>query len=930
MPIQLLSIQISVQPSGHLHCFVDDQQNVEKSSPYYKNSIFKAFSQQTGEGLLTLSNYKDGSELSPSVYYWREFAKLYMTERCHAHDISHEQIKPIPPEFDGQQLLQNVPPMKGAEYLSQQVLENLWCEFDDWICEQVSEMGGKLADFLKKKAPQWRQVGRVCFHLAENKQDPDYPFAFIATYIPQLSNQGTTQHLPLGKALQEYAGARNKKALINLLSPVQLASQSSELIHELVDSGDIYHPLAWNTEESYQFLKEVSIYETCGLIVRLPDWWKKRAKPKVSITIGQSSQNNFSASALLDFDLNLVLGDQKLSKKEWDQLMAAEDGLVFLKGQWIEVDKDKLAQALEHWQTLEKEFGHEGVSFIKGMRLLAGASADLNTQGKIDEENEWSFVNAGKGLSQLLKQLRQPEAIKAAQPGKALKANLRPYQTTGVKWLNQLTQLGLGACLADDMGLGKTIQIISLLLIIKKNASLATASSSLPSLLVLPASLLENWKDEMDKFAPSLNYLFVHPSLISKTELQQLADSYKRKGKGEANAKGKANIKISNKDLVITTYGMLLRQSWLVEQDWQLLVLDEAQAIKNPNTRQTKTVKQINAQSRIALTGTPVENRLSDLWSLFDFICPGLLGTATKFKKFTQALETRKEQQYAPLRKLVQPYILRRLKTDKSIINDLPDKTEVHAYCHLSKKQASLYNKSVKNLSDALQGLDGIKRRGLVLSYLLRFKQICNHPSQLSGDGQYLTKNMAKDSGKFSRLAEICEEIASRQEKVLIFTQFREMTEPLASFLTECFAQSGLILHGGTAIKKRKKMVDQFQQEDGPPFFVLSIKAGGTGLNLTAASHVIHFDRWWNPAVEDQATDRAFRIGQKNNVLVHKFICKGTIEEKIDALISEKKALANDLLEDNSSDEMGAKQLTEMNDQELIDLVTLDINQVAL
>jgi non-specific serine/threonine protein kinase len=316
------------------------------------------------------------------------------------------------------------------------------------------------------------------------------------------------------------------------------------------------------------------------------------------------------------------------------------------------------------------------------------------------------------------------------------------------------------------------------------------------------------------------------------------------------------------------------------------------------------------------------------LWSLFDFICPGLLGTAGKFKKFTQALENRQEQQYAPLRHLVQPYILRRLKTDKTIISDLPDKTEVHAYCQLSKKQAALYNKSVKTLSEALQNLEGIKRRGLVLSYLLRFKQICNHPSQLSGDGQYHTKTMAKESGKFARLGEICEEIASRQEKVLIFTQFREITEPLASFLSECFGQPGLVLHGGTPIKKRKKMVDQFQQEDGPPFFVLSIKAGGTGLNLTAASHVIHFDRWWNPAVENQATDRAFRIGQKNNVLVHKFVCKGTIEDKIDSLINEKKALANELLADQSSEKNSTLQITEMSDQALIDLVTLDINQV--
>lgn len=909
-------MQLGLQPSGHLHCFLDEQQGKQQDKASHRQAIYKAFKEHTGKGLFVLANHKDEVKLSPAMHYWREFAQLYMTERCHTQEFANSQISPVASTLDYQQLLDNIPPMKGAEYLTIEVLEALWAQFDQWLCEQVNnQAAGKLSEFLQEQAPQWRQVGRICFHLAENKQDPDYPFAFIATYIAQLSKQGSTQHLPLNKALQEYAGSKNKKALINLLSPMQLAAESSPLMHELIDSGDIYHPLAWTPHESYQFLQEVSLYERCGVIVRLPDWWQKRTKAKVSITIDQSKKNTLSASTLLDFNLDLVLGEQKLSQKEWDQLMASDDGLVFLKGQWVEVDKEKLTQALEHWQALEADFSQEGVSFIEGMRLLAGAANDLSGSQQVDIEQQWSFVQAGKGLSHLLKQLRQPEHIKSTAPGKALKAHLRPYQQTGVTWLNHLTQLGLGACLADDMGLGKTIQIISLLLLIKKKAR--SEHQSLPSLLVLPASLLENWKDELDAFAPSLKYLFIHPSFLSKEKFLDFAQGN--------------HSELVASDIIITTYGMLLRQDWLVDLDWQLVILDEAQAIKNPNTRQTKTVKLLNAQARIALTGTPVENKLSDLWSLFDFICPGLLGSATKFKKFTKSLEERTEQQYAPLRNLVQPYILRRLKTDKSIISDLPDKTEVHAYCHLTKKQAAIYNKSVKSLAKALQETHtGIKRRGLVLSYLLRFKQICNHPSQASGDGLYHSKSMAKESGKFARLGEICEEIATRQEKVLVFTQFREITEPLAAFLSECFGQSGLILHGGTAIKQRKKMVDQFQQEDGAPFFVLSIKAGGTGLNLTAASHVIHFDRWWNPAVENQATDRAFRIGQKNNVLVHKFVCKGTIEEKIDALISEKKVLSNEILADNIDEDSSTKQLTEMNDQELIDLVTLDINQVAV
>jgi SNF2 family DNA or RNA helicase len=374
-------------------------------------------------------------------------------------------------------------------------------------------------------------------------------------------------------------------------------------------------------------------------------------------------------------------------------------------------------------------------------------------------------------------------------------------------------------------------------------------------------------------------------------------------------------------DVVVTSYGMLLRQEWLTEQHWRLAVLDEAQAVKNPAARQTKAVKRIRADARIVMTGTPIENRLSDLWSLFDFLCPGLLGTQGKFKEFAKKLNERQEQRYAPLRSLVQPYILRRLKTDRRIIDDLPEKVEVQAFCGLTKRQAALYARLVRELSESLDGVDGMKRRGLVLAYLMRFKQLCNHPSQLLGDGQY----GAEDSGKFARLAELCDEIASRQEKVLVFTQFREMTEPLAGFLATVFGRAGLVLHGNTNVKHRQSIVDAFQRDDGPPFFVLSLKAGGTGLNLTAASHVIHFDRWWNPAVENQATDRAFRIGQKHHVLVHKFVCRGTIEERIDELINEKRQLAADLLEGGAE-----KMLTEMTDAELIRFVSLDVTRAQV
>ena len=479
----------------------------------------------------------------------------------------------------------------------------------------------------------------------------------------------------------------------------------------------------------------------------------------------------------------------------------------------------------------------------------------------------------------------------------------RPYQQVGVRWLHLLSSLGLGACLADDMGLGKTMQVLALILVRRRQHE----GGRRTSLLVAPASLLANWASEIARFAPSLRTLVAHPSAMPAIELQTLDHE-----------------RLVDLDLVITSYGSLLRIPGLVKIPWHLAVLDEAQAIKNAGARQTRAAKQLDAHARIALTGTPVENRLGDLWSIFDFINPGLLGSPTQFAIFTRRLADRPHNPYAPLRELVRPYILRRLKTDKTVIADLPDKTEVKAYCHLTRAQAALYQQAVKQLAVELnttrQGADGITRRGVVLAFLMRFKQICNHPSQWLGDDGWAEA----DSGKFARLRDIGAVIAAKQEKALVFTQFREVTAPLAAFLGSVFGRPGLVLHGGTDVKKRQALVRQFQQDEDVPFFVLSLKAGGTGLNLTAASHVIHFDRWWNPAVENQATDRAFRIGQTKNVLVHTFLCRGTVEEKIDQLIDAKRQLSQDLLEGGAE-----LLLTEMNNDELLKLVALDLHAAS-
>ena len=782
--------------------------------------------------------------------------------------------------------------MPGAEYLNVEVLRSLWSDLDRAFGVELAASGATVAGFLRDLHPAWNVVGRVHFNLAENRRDEQAPFAFIATYTDKLSAHGKAQHQPLEQALRQYAAASDKERLLSLLIPVKRAAEKLEWLRRMVDSEEIFHPLRWRPDEAFRMLSDVPHLEAAGVVVRLPANWKlgRPSRPQVTATVGAREPSKLGLDALMDFRLSVTLDGEPLTEAEMEAMLSASHGLALVRGQWVEVDRERMERTLERFRRIERLATENGLPFAEAMRLLAGA--DIG--GKEDGAGpDWSAVVAGPWLAETLKRLRSPEGLAGADPGAELRGVLRPYQRVGVQWLNLLSRLGLGACLADDMGLGKTIQALALLL-----AQRRQGIKNPPSLLVAPASLLANWAAEIDRFAPGLKAVIAHPSALPAADLK---------------AKPPATLKTA--DLVITSYGSLARIPWLADRTWRLLILDEAQAIKNPETKQTKAAKKIPASARIALTGTPIENRLSDLWSIFDFLNPGLLGSAKQFTAYSKSLAGRPNP-YAPLRELVRPYILRRLKTDRRVIADLPDKTEMKTFCPLSRLQAALYQQSVKELAAQLESAEGIQRKGLVLAFLMRFKQICNHPSQWLGDGAWAPA----DSGKWERLGELCETIGGRQEKALVFTQFREVTGPLASFLGEVFGRSGLVLHGGAPVRERAALVKRFQEDERVPFFVLSLKAGGSGLNLTAASHVIHFDRWWNPAVENQATDRAFRIGQTKNVLVHKFVCRGTVEEKIDALIESKKKLSGELLSG------GAEiNLTEMRDEELLRLVALDL-----
>ncbi len=658
-----------------------------------------------------------------------------------------------------------------------------------------------------------------------------------------------------------------------------------------------------DAEAVVRFLRDAApALEQAGFAVLVPAWWSQRLRVRLEaepLEEFEEGSGLFSVEGLCRYEWTVAMGDATLTLAELRELAALKLPLVRARGRWIVLRPEDVEAVLAFFDG-RAEQGEALAAELLGAGLgLDARKADLPA----------AEIEARGWLKELLSANGERRLQEIPTPS-SFEGELRPYQKRGLAWLSFLTSLGLGACLADDMGLGKTVQLLALLLAEREHAGAAAANGSRkrrrrvvqPTLLICPMSVAGNWQREAERFAPSLRVQVHH---------------------GRERLKGREFARAARaSDLVITTYALATRdRDTLATVEWGRVALDEAQNIKTIDAKQTRAIRSLPTRHRVALTGTPVENRLSELHSIMDFLNPGLLGPAATFKRrYATPIERWRDRHATErLRRATGPFILRRLKTDKEIISDLPEKIEMRVDCHLTKEQATLYQAVVDEMLEKAAHAEGIERSGIILAALMKLKQVCNHPAHLLKD----RSDLEGRSGKLARLEELLAEALAEGDKALCFTQFAEFGHMLRRHLQERLGREVLFLHGGTAKTARDEMVQRFQAAGGPPLFVLSLKAGGTGLNLTAASHVIHFDRWWNPAVEDQATDRAFRIGQRKNVQVRKLTCVGTLEERIDTLINQKKDLADRIVGS------GEAWITELDTAQLRELVSLSSDAVA-
>ena len=763
--------------------------------------------------------------------------------------------------------------------------------------EQLGQLRAQVTEWQRPIALTASAPFRVCFRLEEPPESPGdepdvAPTQRDGWYLRYLLQSYEDRSLLLpASAVWKTGGQRVRELERDGFNPREflLASlgQASGICAGVADSLQRKRPAGWKLDAAmaYQFLTGESIaLEEAGYGIILPAWWTRRGtktKPTLRANVKTPQMQGgggVSLATMLELNLEVALGDQVMTAQELEALAQLKTPLVRLRGQWVELNASEIRAALDFWNR------NEETTLKDVIRLAVGAG---ETPGGFDVDG----VAASGWVEDLLGQLTGRAEFQELETPEGFCGTLRPYQQRGYSWLAFLRRWGLGACLADDMGLGKTVQTLAA---IQQDRREGVEG---PTLLVCPTSVLNNWRKEAARFTPDLLLMVHHgPSRRRDAEFVEAARQHA---------------------IVVASYGVLARDvRFMAEVPWRGIVLDEAQNIKNPATRQARAARSLGADYRVALTGTPVENHVGDLWSVMQFLNPGLLGTESEFKRnyFIPIQAERDEGAAQRLQRATGPFILRRLKTDRSIITDLPDKMETKEFCPLTREQATLYEAVLREAEQALEEAEGIGRRGAILGTLTKLKQVCNHPRQLLGDNSAIGGR----SGKLARLQDMLEEIIAVGDRALIFSQFAEMGGILQRHIQDTFGKEALFLHGGVSRRQRDRMVERFQDvQKGPPVFILSLRAGGTGLNLTAANHVFHYDRWWNPAVENQATDRAFRIGQTSNVQVHKFMCAGTLEERIDLMIEAKQA--------NAERVVGAGEgwLTELSNDELRDVLSL-------
>ena len=712
---------LRLTPQGHL--ILDDDPDAPAIAEETAARLREAFARGSEHGLLQLGAAEVTTHLLPAFAYWRDFAGRVRHRR-----MRHSGGRRCPARSNraSDRIGARCARRRGAAddgpriSGSGRILATLWRQLDAAFRAELSRSRLSLEAFLHRRHAAWSVVGRVHFNLAEYKLDPETPFAFLATYTTSLSARGKAQHAPLGRALEEFAGAKNKPRLLSLLLPVQRASASIAWLKEMVDAGDVFHPLRWTADEAYRLLQEVDKLEAAGVIVRLPAHWKsgRPARAQARAVVGTKPPAGIGTEALLDFRMAVTLDGDVVDRRR-DRVAPRRHRRPSLAPR--PVGRGPARHAAEDDRRVRTHRANRRRTWRdvrRGDAPRRRARRSIATRPKPPTTANGRTSSPDRGCANSLLACVGPKGWRHVESDSRVNATLRPYQNAGVKWLHLLSSLGLGACLADDMGLGKTLQVLALIA-----SRGARRPGDPPVLVVAPASLLANWAAEIARFTPSLTVLVAHTSSIPRAELLAIDPA-----------------RVDAADIVITSYGSLLRLPWMAERRWRLVVVDEAQAIKNPSARQTRAVKALDAPARIALTGTPVENRLTDLWSIFDVVNPGLLGSHKQFATWTKRLSAGPQGSFAPLRELVRPYILRRMKTDPSVIADLPAKTEVAAYCTLTPRQAALYQQSVDELKRRIGGTEGIERRGLVLSFLLRFKQITNHPSHWLGDDKWLER----------------------------------------------------------------------------------------------------------------------------------------------------------------------------------------------